>query len=148
MTWFSSGALHRILEWLSQTVSAVIYRNLSSFTTWNDLNRTWCLEQRHRLSYADVQLGILCLWFCCLTNYVTSLCICAKYICSNFNIHVLQKNGFCCFVSDQDKKTSFVAWNIQGNFFLHISVNQGNQAETFLKIAIYLSFPYLIPYKI
>ena len=26
--------------------------------------------------------------------------------------------------------------------------NQGNLAESFLKIAVYLTFPYLIPYKI
>ena len=58
-------------------------------------------------------------------------------------------NGFCGFISDQDKNiTSFVAWNKQDNFFLYISVNQGNLAKSFLKIAVYLTFPYLIPYKI
>ena len=79
----------------------------------------------------------------------TSTRISGKFICSNFNIIVLQKNGFCRFISDQDKNiTSFVAWNIQDNFFLYISVNQGNLAKSFLKIAVYLTFPDLIPYKI
>ena len=36
--------------------------------------------------------------------------ISGKYNCSNFNINVLQRNGFCRFISDQDKNiTSFVA---------------------------------------
>ena len=32
--------------------------------------------------------------------------------------------------------------------FIYISVNQGNLAESFLKIVVYLTFLYLIPYKI
>ena len=54
-------------------------------------------------TYIDVQLRILRL---CTTDYVISTRIFAlgKYICSNFNInYVLQKNGFCRFISDQDK---------------------------------------------
>ena len=96
-----------------------------------------------------VQVGILRLCFRCLTDYVISTRISGKYICSNFNINVLQKNGLCRFISDQEKNiTSFVARSIQGNFFLYISVNKGNLAECFLKIGVYLTFPYLIPYKI
>ena len=45
------------------------------------------------------------------------------------------------FKSDQDKNiTSFFAWNMQGNFFLYISENQGNLAESFVNIAVYLTF--------
>ena len=92
------------------------------------------------------------LWFRCLADYVISTHISGKqYICSNFNIIVLQKNVFCRFISDHDKNLiSFVGWNIQGNFFLYIyiSVNQGNLAESFVKIVVHLIFPYLIPYKI
>ena len=96
-----------------------------------------------------MQLGIFRLRFRCLTGYVISTRISGKYISSNFNINVLQKNVFCRFISDQDKNiTSFVAWNVQGNFLLSVSANQGNLAESFLKIAVYLTFPYLIPYKI
>ena len=33
-------------------------------------------------------------------------------------------------------------------FINTVSANQGNLVESFLKIAVYLTFPYLIPYKI
>ena len=33
--------------------------------------------------------------FRCLMDFVISTRISGKYICSNFNINVLQKNGFC-----------------------------------------------------
>ena len=66
-----------------------------------------------------------------------------------FQCECIIQNGSCRFISDENKNlTSFVAWNIQGNFFSHISVNQGNLAESFPKIALYLTFPYLIPHKI
>ena len=68
------------------------------------------------------------------------------------NIHnILKLNepdiGYCAinnvwaFISHRDKNiASFVARNIQGNFVLYISVNQGNLAEIFLKIAVYFTF--------
>ena len=82
-------------------------------------------------SWGTMSAGDSSLRFCCLMDYVISTRISGKYICSNLNINVLQKNGFCRCISDQDKNiTSFVARNIQGNFFLDISVNQYNVAET------------------
>ena len=88
---------------------------------------------------------MLYLRFRCLTSYVISTYtrISDQYITSNFSINVFS------FISDQDKNvTSFVAWSIQSNFFLEISANQGNFAESFFRIAVHLTFSYLIPYKI
>ena len=62
-----------------------------------------------------------------------------------FQYKCITEKWFCRFISDQDKNiTSFVARNIQGNFIL----NQGNLGKNSLKIAVYLTFPYPIPYKI
>ena len=60
--------------------------------------------------YIDVQLGI----HRCTTGDTSPTISLYTYICLNlifeFNIHVLQKNGFCRFISDLEKDiTSFVA---------------------------------------
>ena len=53
------------------------------------------------------------------------------------------------FISYQDKKHNLICClKYTGNFFLYISMNQSNLAESFLKIAVYLTFPYPTPYKI
>ena len=55
--------------------------------------------------------------------------------------------------SDQNKNfSSFVVWSAQDNFFINMFLfmylTRGNLPKSFLKIAIYFIFPYLIPYKI
>ena len=60
---------------------------------------------------------------------------------------ITEKGFLLLYKRPEQNTTSFVSWNIRGNFFLYTSVNQGNLAESF-KIAVYLTFSYLIPYKI
>ena len=55
-----------------------------------------------------MQLGILRLWFYCLTRYVISTHICGKNISSNFNIDVLQKNSFLPFHKGPGQKPKLI----------------------------------------
>ncbi len=61
---------------------------------------------------------------------------------------MLRKTGFRRVGDQAENINSFVSWNIQDNLLSWIFVNQGNHAERFLKIVVYLTFPHLIPYKI
>ena len=101
----------------------------------------------HRLRIHRCATRCRRLWFHYLTWYVISTRISGKYTSSNFNTNVLRKTGFRRFVGDQvENINSFVSWNIQDNLLSWIFVNQGNLAESFLKIVVYLTFPHLIPY--
>ena len=62
-----------------------------------------------------------------------------------FQYKSITEKWFLLFYKRPGQKHNLI---IHGSFFLYISVNQGNLAEGNRKIAIYLSLPYLIHYKI